>query len=92
MVQEILLSLQEPWWSGKGKPKRVGSEVMLQTIEANLASSTQRVSGELSISRSGVILHLYNIGKKHLVLLNCGSKYCKIFNSSKYIIIKISNW
>ena len=35
-----------------GRPKTLGSEAMLQTIEANPVSSTQRVSGELGISQS----------------------------------------
>ena len=39
------------------------SEVMHQVLEAHLASSTERVSGELSISQSSVIRHFHNHGK-----------------------------
>ena len=50
-VEEILLKLQEYWLSGKvGRLKTMDSQAVLQLIEANLASSIQRVSGELSIS------------------------------------------
>ena len=45
------------------RPKIVDSEVMLQAIEANPASSTQRVSGKLSISQSGMVQHFHNICK-----------------------------
>ena len=38
------------------KPKSVDSEAALQAIEANLVSSTQRVSGELHISNSSVVV------------------------------------
>ena len=36
---------------------------MLQAIEANLASKTQRVPGELGISQSNEICHLQNLNK-----------------------------
>ena len=45
-----------------GTLKSLDSEVMLKSIKAELASSTQRVSGELGISQSSEIHHLY---KKH---------------------------
>ena len=40
------------------------SEAIFQTIEANLASSTQRVSGELSISQFSEVCHLHNLCKR----------------------------
>ena len=47
-----------------GRPKTVDSEAVLQPIEANLVSSTQRVSSELDISQSHVIHHhLHEFGK-----------------------------
>ena len=46
-----------------GRPKTVDSEALLQVIEANPASYTQRVSGELSISQSTVVCCLHNFSK-----------------------------
>ena len=43
------------------------------TIEANVESSNQRVSGEISISQSSVICHLHDLGK--IILLNCVSSW-----------------
>ena len=43
--------------------KTMDSEAVLQTIEADPASSTQNVSGELGISQSSVIRHLHDLGK-----------------------------
>ena len=46
-----------------GKPKMVDSKPVFQAMEANLVSSTWRVSGELSISQSGVVCHFHDYGK-----------------------------
>ena len=45
------------------KPKTGNSKAVLQAIEANPVSSTQRVSGELDISQSSVICYLHDLGK-----------------------------
>ena len=45
------------------RPKIVDYVATLWVIEANLASSTQRVSGELSISQLNVLRHFQGIGK-----------------------------
>ena len=45
------------------EPKTIYIEAVLQAIAANPVSSTQRVSGELSISQSSVICHLRNLPK-----------------------------
>ena len=63
-----------------GWPKCVNSEAVLQTIEANAASRTQRLSGELGISQSSVV-HLHNL--KLCVIL---PKYYKTFGSLSYIM------
>ena len=49
MVEEISLNLQE--YLLVGRSLTMDSKVMLQAIEANLASSIQRVSGEVSIKQ-----------------------------------------
>ena len=49
-------------WAKANKPKIVNSKVVLQTIEANLASSTLRVPGELGVSQSSVVDRLYDLG------------------------------
>ena len=46
-----------------GRPKTMHSDDVLQTVAANLVSSTQRVSGKLSISQSRVVPQLHNFGK-----------------------------
>ena len=64
MVQEILLVLQNldnqamPGW-----PKSVIFKVVLQAIEANLASCIWRVSGELIISQFSVVSHLHDFSE-----------------------------
>ena len=50
-----------------------------QGIEANLARSTRRVSGEVSISQFSVVHHLHNIGKSAAKLCFTLPKYCKTF-------------
>ena len=40
------------------RPKNMDSKTLLQRIEANCASSTQRVSGKLSILQSEAVHHL----------------------------------
>ena len=66
------------------RPKTVGSEMMLQAIEANLWSSTQRVSGEPDISQISVVCHFHDLSKSFLVDEVCLSlpKYWKMFYSS----------
>ena len=49
MLQEILLELQETTIRKSQISLKLDSKVELQAIEANPASSTLRVSGELSI-------------------------------------------
>ena len=39
-------------------------EAVLQTIETNLASSTRRVSGKLSISQSSVVYQIHDLCKR----------------------------
>ena len=46
-----------------GRPRSMDSETMLQAIETNLASSTWRVSGELSISQSSLVYYLHDLSK-----------------------------
>ena len=43
---------------------KLGSEAMLQPIEANLVTSTQKVSGKLSISQFSVVHYLHKLGKR----------------------------
>ena len=45
------------------RSKTVYSEAVSQVIQINLRSSTQRVSGEVDISQSRMILHLHDFGK-----------------------------
>ena len=52
------------WVERLGKPKTVDSETVLQNIMANLANSTQKVSGKFNISQP-----------KHLDLPNCAFCY-----------------
>ena len=56
MVQEIWLKLQETSTIKQGK---VGIKAVLQRMEANPASSTQRISGELGISLSRVVRYFH---------------------------------
>ena len=46
-----------------GRSKTKDSETMLQDREVNPGSSTWRISGELGISQSRVVCHLYNFGE-----------------------------
>ena len=46
-----------------GKLKTMDSKAMLQAIEANLVSSTQRVSGELHILQTSVVGHFHDLCK-----------------------------
>ena len=45
---------------------KTDSEAVLQTIEVNPVSSTQRVSGKLSISQSSVVCHLHDLSGKRI--------------------------
>ena len=45
-----------------GRPKTVDSRMVLQPIEANPASSTQKLLIKLGISQSNVFCHPYNLG------------------------------
>ena len=62
--------------------KTMYSKAMLQTIEANLANSTQRVPGDLGISQFSVVCYLHGLRNVRLCLTL--SKYCKTFDSPKY--------
>ena len=44
------------------------SEIVLQSMKANPASSTQRVSGEFDMSKSSVVLHLHDLSQS---ILSC---------------------
>ena len=57
---------------------------MLQTIEANLVRSTQRVSGELCISQSNVVRHLYDLGKNIRMFRFIPHEMNYIFNKISY--------
>ena len=46
------------------RPKTLDSEAVLQAIEVNLASSIRRLSGELGISQSNVVRHIFMISGK----------------------------
>ena len=46
-----------------GRPKTVNPGAVLQAIEANTASSTQRVSSELSLLQSSIVDHIHNLSK-----------------------------
>ena len=54
-----------------GWPKTMDFEVVFQAIEANLTSSTRRVSGELGFSHNSVIGHLHHHYKKYPELPIC---------------------
>ena len=80
MVQEILLGLQECQQSRSGQVGiKLDSEAMLRAIEANLLSSTRRVSGEHGISQTSVVLQLPTSAKASGAAEFCFtlSKYCK---------------
>ena len=68
-----------------GRPETVDSDAVIQAIETNQESCTQRVSDELSISLFSVVYHLYDFDQS---IQSCSSyltlpKYCKTFNSPK---------
>ena len=80
MVEEILFEKKTLNYQVKSnRPKIMASEAVLQDIDGNPTSSTQRVSGKLDISPSNLVLHFYNLSKS-IELLNCFTltKYCKI--------------
>ena len=60
-----------------GMPKIVDSEVLPKTTEANRASSSWRVSGELGILQFSIIHHL----QKHLEVPNRASRINKILQN-----------
>ena len=82
MVQEILLRLQQLHQTRSGRPKTRDSKAVLLAIEANPASSTQRVSGE----------HLHDLGKKKKTpwLPNCPSHYQNIAKLLTHLSIWIT--
>ena len=49
--------------AGSDSPKTMDSKVVLQAIEVNLASRTQRVSGKFGILQYCVLYHLYGLGR-----------------------------
>ena len=68
-----------------GQLKTIYSKNVLKDIEANLVSSTWRVSGGLDISQSDLVHHLYKFSKRHLELLNCASHYKNIAKILTYL-------
>ena len=61
MVQEILPVCKNfDNQARSDRSKTVNSEAMLQAIEANLESSTWRVSVKLSISQLSIVGHFHN--------------------------------
>ena len=62
-----------------GRSKCVDSEIVLQAIEANLASSTQTVWGELCISYSSVVHHFYDLGIQSCRIVHHVTKMLKNF-------------
>ena len=72
----------QPWepvddQTSSGMPKPMDSEALLQSIQANSASSTQRVSGELSISESITSVKVFWTAKLYFTL----PKDCKTFDT-----------
>ena len=63
------------------RPKAMDSEAVLKAIEANLASSAWRVSGEFSISQSSVLHHLHILCKTWLALVFV-IQITKVFSST----------
>ena len=60
-------------------------QVVLQTVEENLMSSTWRVSGELSILQSNMVCHYHNLNKStwnYQIVHHILPKYYKTFDSS----------
>ena len=71
--------------------KAWSSEAVFQVIEAKLIRSTRRVSGELGISQTSVLRHLYDLGKS---ICSCWivtpvNKILQNFNQTLYIYIHI---
>ena len=64
-----------------GRSKTVDSEAILKAVEANLVRSIQRVSGELGISPSSLICHLWELQQMHPGLPNCASCMTKILQN-----------
>ena len=46
-----------------GSPQTVDCKAVLQTIESNLVSSMQRISGELSSLQYSIVCYFHNLGK-----------------------------
>ena len=85
MVPKRLLELLEPQQSGS--PKTMDSETKLQDIEANLMSSTWRVSGELNISQSNMAFTFMTFVKPMAATELCLRliKYYKTYDSPEDI-------
>ena len=67
--------------------KTVESGIVFLAIEANQVSSSQRVSGELTIPQSSEVRQLHDLGGKIIraaELCFTLSKYCKTFDSLYY--------
>ena len=64
-----------------GKTKTMDSKAVLETIEANPACSTRRVSGEFGIALSSVILSLHDVDKSikniRKLLTRSSNNYCR---------------
>ena len=60
MVQDILLRLKGPH-NNLARSGRIKTLDSIELLQANVASSTWRVSGELGISQSNVVHHIYDL-------------------------------
>ena len=70
VFERLLLRLQNLNNQARsGRSKTLDSKAILQAIEANPMNSTQRVSGELSISQPSIVHHLYHLSKN---ICSCG--------------------
>ena len=73
------------------RPKTMNSEVVLQTIEENIVSSIQRVSGKLGISKSTNLSPSQPWKRqKQQELLHCPlmlPKYCKTFDITWCLVV-----
>ena len=68
LFRKFCLGCKNSNWAMWGRPKSMNSKTVLQATEENPVSGTQRVSGELALSHSSVVCHLYNLSKS---IQNC---------------------
>ena len=72
------------WVSRSDRPKIVDSEAVLQVMETNSVRSSGRLSAELVILLSNVILHLHNLDKS-IRIVHPLTEYGRIFDSALYL-------